>query len=156
MDDSHKKFLDRLTGSVDAVFVVAKYLHMRGFDLEIPGLRKSPSPDKNKEYQDRGDIFIINDGSRDRTEVKGINTQFTGLDDWPHNDILISSQKTVERVADEVMNWVIVSKDRKHAAVITRDTRDQWNLIELFASNTGNYEKFYTAPKSAAKWITLE
>lgn len=153
--EQHQKFLDRLTNSADAVFVVARYLHNKGFTVEISGLKKAPTASQHKQFVDDGDIYIIKNGQRERVEVKGISKQFTGEDDYPFDQIMISSENTVNRIKDKVSYWVIVSSDKNYMAIINGSTHNQWRVIERKTSNTGNVERNYVALKSIAKWIKI-
>jgi len=154
--EQHQKFLDRLTKSVDAVFVIAKYLHMKGYKIEISGMRKAPTAGEHMNYVDDGDLYIIDGSKRFRIEVKGISKSFSGESDFPYEHLMISSEKRVNKVWDKVAYWFILSGDKKYAAIVSGKTKTQWNVIDIKASNTGNWERDYVAPFSLVKWIKIK
>lgn len=154
--EQHQKFLNRLTKSADAVFAVAKYLHMRGNKVEISGMRKAPTAGEHMNYVDDGDLYIIDGDKRSRVEVKGISKNFSGMKDFPYQHLMISSEKRVNNVWEKVDYWVILSQDMRCAAMVLGKTKPLWEVISIKASNTGNWERNYVSPLSLVKWIKIK
>lgn len=153
-DEKHGRFLERLYKSSPAVFVVANHLHERGYDLMIPAKRYTPNVQDHLDYVDDGDIKIKKgDGEWERIEVKGIGTQFTCLKDWPHPFMIVSNKKAVDRANPLPRAYFIVSMDLKHAAIIRRDTRDQWFEKPLKPTTTGVKEMFYVVNNDVPRFI---
>lgn len=155
-DEKHGRFLERLRGSTPAVFAVAAHLHERGYDLMIPAKRYTPSVEQHMDYVDDGDIKIRKgDGEWERIEVKGIETQFTSLADWPHKFVVVNSKKAVDRADPFPRAWFIVSLDLEHCIIVRGNTRDQWVERELKPKNTGVKEMFYIVANEVPKFIKL-
>lgn len=155
-DEKHGRFLERLRGSTPAVFAVATHLHERGYDLMIPAKRYTPSVEEHMDYVDDGDIKIRKgDGEWERIEVKGIETQFTSIADWPHKFVVVNSKKAVDRANPFPRAWFIVSLDLQHAIIVKGDTRNQWIARELKPKNTGVKEMFYIVANEVPKFIKL-
>ena len=125
---------DRLEPSSNAVFVVGRWLHDGGRDIEIPALRKT--------RQDDGDLFVLN--PRKRIEVKHLKAQFSSPDDWPFSEVFVSRREIVDRIWEQVEAWISVSADLRYAAIISPDTRIRWYHIRKFNSEVGR-EQDYTA-----------
>lgn len=149
-------FIGRLSGSTHAVMVVAHWLHKKGYELNIPAIRYAPSSAESADYVDDGDIKIRKgDGEWERIEVKGIDTQFTSLADWPHKFVVVNSKKAVDRANPFPRAWFIVSLDLQHAIIVKGDTRNQWIARELKPKNTGVKEMFYIVANEVPKFIKL-
>jgi hypothetical protein len=156
IDSAHEKFSKRVTDSVSAVFVVAEFLHRKGYTIEIPRLRIRQKWENPSDYADGGDLFVLHEnGERSRIEVKGINTQFTGRDDFPHKSMIVSSKKRIDEIGPTVARWIILSKDKTHYGSISWDTHEKWEARELSASNTNKNEWFYLAPLDVVKYGSI-
>ena len=141
-------FEDRLKGSITAVFVVAKWLHLKGYDVKI-------SADRG--VVDNGDIFANKPNQPiKRIEVKGRNVNFTGASDWPYEDMLVSNEAAVKRAWDDDPHYVILNSAMTHAALVLPETKQHWKVIKKWASNTRKEEYFYTCPIEHVKFIRID
>jgi hypothetical protein len=148
MKTSETGFQDRLKGSVHAVFVVAKWLHRKGYDVRIPA---------ETGVIDLGDIFANKpDTPVKRIEVKGRNVVFTNASDWPYEDMLVSNEAAVNRALADDPHYVILNAAMTHAALILPDTKQHWKVIKKWASNTCKEESFYACPIEHVKFIRID
>lgn len=155
-DEKHARFLERLRGSSPAVFAVAAYMHEHGFDLMIPAKRYTPSVEQHMDYVDSGDIMSKKgDREWERIEVKGIDTQFTCREDWPHKCMIVSNKKAVDRADPLPRAYVVVSRDLAHCAIIRNTTRDRWREKELTPKTTNVPEMFYVVDNDVPRFIKL-
>ena len=143
MSDQHRRFLERLAASSEAVFAVAKWLNRQGKTVQIPHISFAPTAADADLHVDDGDLFVI---ERKRVEVKRLGVDFTGRDDWPFKEAFVSNKAAVDRSFENVSAWIFVSSDLLHAAVVTPSTREHWYLKKTMAKNTGNEEEFYACP----------
>lgn len=143
MQGQHARFLERLAGSQDAVFTVARWLHRRGKEISIPAIRFAPTAEQADAYLDGGDIYVVR---RSRVEVKHLGVNFTCAADWPFGEVFVSNKASVDRGIHEIQAWVSVSKDMRFGAIVTPDTREHWYLKNVTAKNTGNVEVYYVCP----------
>ena len=149
-------FIGRLSGSTHAVMVVAHWLHKKGYELNIPAIRYAPSSKESLDYVDSGDIMSRKgDGDWERIEVKGIGTQFTCREDWPHPFMIVSNKKAVDRANPLPRAYVVVSKDLTHCAIIRNTTRDRWREKELTPKTTNVPEMFYVVDNDVPRFIKL-
>lgn len=152
-----EEFEKSLNSSVGPVFAFAEFLHRKGVTIEIPGLKKRGFNGVPNDYKDNGDLFIINpNGERLRIEIKALNTEFTCRADFPYKFLIVANKIPVDRANGEISNWIMISKDRKHFASISKDTRDSWVEKELWAKNSRQYEWFYVTDPDVATWHNMK
>jgi hypothetical protein len=148
MTTNESSFQDRLKGSVEAVFVVAKWLHLKGYDVSIPS---------DRGVADMGDIFVNKpDNPVSRIEVKGRNINFTCALDWPYEDMLISNEAAVKRAWDSNPHYVILNAKMTHVALVLPETKQHWKIVKKWASNTRKHEYFYTCPTEHVQFIRID
>lgn len=148
MTTNETGFQGRLKGSVQAVFVVAKWLHLKGYDVKIPA---------DRGVVDLGDIFANKpDTPVSRIEVKGRNISFTCALDWPYADMLVSNEAAVKRAWDSDPHYVILNAEMTHVALILPETKQHWKIVKKWASNTRKHEYFYTCPIEHVQFIRID
>jgi hypothetical protein len=155
MGSQHEKFIARLRGSKPGVFAFAYWLNARGYWIEIPPTEEAPTAADHPDYIDKGDLFAWKNGPKLRIEVKTLGVIFTGRDDWPFPEVFVANAPSVDRSLEEVYAWVSVSNDLAAAVMVKVTTWETWRLTTRTASNTGNYETYYSAPLEEAKFISL-
>jgi hypothetical protein len=155
MTDQHARFLSRLRDSSRAVFAVAFFQHQRGRRVEIPPLKFAPDASQHELFVDEGDLYVWVGDKRLRFEIKHLGVNFTGAGDWPFREAFVSNVAAVDRATD-VHFYVSVSNDMRHAAIISRKTRDSWYTTTALAQNTGNAESFYACPMGLVVFEQLD
>jgi len=156
-NDRQTAFFKRLNESRSAVFAVAEYLHSLGYTVTIPRIRYAPSMNQIAEYQDDGDIMAVTpSGGIYRIEAKGMRFNFSGLENWPHKNCIVSNKAAVDRANPLPKAYFIVSKDLEYAAIIDRTTKPTWRPKELPTNNTNKIETFYLCPKEQLIWRKLK
>lgn len=117
--------------------VVAQWLYNQGYEVEVPPIRYAPSSAESMKYLDDGDIKARKDGGEwERIEVKGIKSDFTGMEDYPHRQVLVSNKKAIDRANPFPKAYYIVSKDLRYCAIVEGATRDKWFPIQLTPTTT--------------------
>lgn len=148
MIENKSGFYDRLRGSSTAVFIAARWLHSKGYDVRIP---------VSRDVVDSGDIFANKpDQPVKRIEVKGRNVAFTCANDWPYEDMLVSNEAAVNRALADDPHYVILNAAMTHAALILPETKQHWKVIKKWASNTRKEESFYACPIEHVKFIRID
>ena len=142
---NYEGFVSRLQKSRASMFRVGQWLHLHGMSIYIPAIRVAPKDGNNEEYFDECDIQVeCPKRGRFKIEVKHINTNFTGKDDWPHGKTtIVSNQGTIERNWGKIRAYILVNKNMTHAMIIRGDTCDKWEKKTIFATNTNKDEVFY-------------
>jgi hypothetical protein len=152
--ENHKKFTEHLKESTKALFIVAHYFHHHGFTIRINGQKCSPTASSHKEYADDGDLFIQDKEKWVRIEVKGLNAEFTNLNDWPFKNFMVCEKDSYDRTLPNPPTcYYILNKTRTHAALVKTNTFDHWFTKKV---KCGNYEnvsqEFYHCPLDKIEW----
>lgn len=149
--NSHKAFIKRLDGSRHSTFLVAQYLHKRGYNVTIPAFIY-PEKDSNwEENVDNGDLYIQkNDGPSARIDVKHINIDFTKQEDFPFSYMFVADIRAIERANPFPLAYIIVNKSATHAGIVWGKTKPYWETHEVFASNT---EKMITVKRCPIEFV---
>jgi hypothetical protein len=155
MGAQHDKFLARLRGSKQGVFVVGYWLNSRGYDVEIPASKEAPTAAEHANFIDSGDLFASKAGRRLRLEVKTLGVEFSGRQDWPFPEVFVASVLSVNRSIEDVYAWMSVSSDLAAAAMVEATTWPVWYRVTVTAGNTGNEETCYAAPLEVVKFVSL-
>ena len=147
MNDRHEKFVKRLFGSRGAVFRVGEWLSRGGYAVMIPPIVAAQAHENPADFYDEGDLFRKRKGGVwERIEVKGSGYDFTDNNSWPYQSMIVSNKAAVERGAGDVVAYVILSANWDWVAIIKSDTREHWQVANLYASNTEKREDFYLCP----------
>lgn len=154
-DDQHSRFLKRLDDSREAVFIVAEWLHKKGFTVKIPGISYAKVAADHMQHVDDGDLFIKRSKDQDwmRVEVKQMRFDFENK--WPYPIFFVAGKKSIDRADPFPVAYVIVSKSLTHAGIVYGNTRHKWFEHKTIASNTGNVEMFYACENSNVKFVNL-
>jgi hypothetical protein len=157
--ETHRRFLRDLDGSRHSMFVVAEWLHKKGYSVEIPAIRYAPTAADHAEYSDNGDVFVFcywNYDVRHRYEVKRLDVCFGGRHSWPFgNRIYVDKASKVEKAKGDVIGWVTVSNDYRALAVIPRNTSQHWEKIEVNNRKSGKVDLTYSCPLMYADFEVL-
>lgn len=151
--ENHKRFLEHLSGSLDAVWVVAKWLQSSGYAVTVNPIKKAPSADQWKEYVDGGDLEI-----RQRVEIKHISRNFTGRQDWAFgDDFIVCARHSYDNAKPKPYAYIVVSGDYKACAIVPASTAQQWRVDKRGDSRySGNYsQEFYFCPIELVQWRSL-
>tara|TARA_R100001198_G_scaffold21690_1_gene10976 strand:+ start:96 stop:581 length:486 start_codon:yes stop_codon:yes gene_type:complete len=157
--ENHKKFTEHLKESTKALFIVAHYFHHHGFTIRINGQKCSPTASSHEKYADDGDLFIqTKDDEWIRIEVKGLNAEFTNLNDWPFKNFMVCAKHSYDKtLPDPPTCYYILNKTRTHAALVKTNTFDHWFTKTV---KDGRYEnvsqEFYHCPLDKIEWRKIK
>lgn len=149
--NSYEEFIRRLDNSRPSTFLMAQYLHKRGWDVTVPAFIYPP-PDSNWEDNvDNGDVFIekINNGPH-RVDVKHVTLDFTCLDDFPHRNMFVADIRAIRRADPFPIAYMIVNNKSTHIGIVWSKTKHHWSPREVWASNT---EKWITVMQLPAEYV---
>ena len=158
--ENHKKFTEHLKASTKALFIVAHYFHHHGYTIRINGQKCSPTASNHKKYADDGDLFIKTKDDKEkwvRIEVKGLNAEFTNLNDWPFKNFMVCAKHSYDKtLPDPPTCYYILNKTRTHAALVKTNTFDHWFTKTV---KDGRYEnvsqEFYHCPLDKIEWRNI-
>ena len=158
--ENHKKFTEHLKESTKALFIVAHYFHHHGFTIRINGQKCSPTASSHEEYADDGDLFIqTKDDEKKwiRIEVKGLNAEFTNLNDWPFKNFMVCAKHSYDKtLPDPPTCYYILNKTRTHAALVKTNTFDHWFTKTVKDGRYKNVsQEFYHCPLDKIEWRNI-
>lgn len=153
-------FPQRLEKSGGAVFYFGLWLHLRGIDVDIPGMQCRPEGAHWQDYVDHGDLFMRRNGSGwKRVGVKHSGYDFAQASDWRYDKFFVcgmGSHDRAEALGEVPYVYVIMSKRGTHAAFIyPEESRATWTVKNAYAPNTGKFEDFYCCPFEHIHFIPL-
>jgi|TARA_R110000744_G_C18997452_1_gene521367 hypothetical protein len=156
MNSNHSKFLKHLDNSSEAVFIVAKYLYLKGLDVRINALKKAKKHSDWKKYKDDGDLFIFNKNKSYRIEVKGLSCDFTNKNDWSFKDFIVCAKHSFDNSNPKPYAYFILNKKRTHCAIVKEKTSGIWNIVQRKDNRYQNIvQEFYTCDLSKIEWISF-
>jgi hypothetical protein len=154
--NNHEKFLSHLDFSAEALFIIALFLHRKGFDVWINGLKKASRHKDWKEFKDDGDLYVVHKGSMYRIEVKGLSCSFTGLHNWPYRDFIVCAKHSFDNAIQKPYAYMILNKERTHIGIVKSSTRSSWEVVERQDNRYENItQTFYTCPLSVIEWKSI-
>lgn len=125
--DTHAEFQGVLVKSQRIVEAVAAWLREAGHQVHVPDLRVAPTFDRRRQYQDGGDLWIIESGDRARVEVKSSSYPFTSSEDWPFRyGVYVTAVGAWERAQPKAIMHIVVSPDCRFIAKISSLTKSEW------------------------------
>jgi hypothetical protein len=154
---NHQRFRERLKESATALFIVAHYFHLRGFRLMIDGQHCAATAAEHEKFADNGDLCICYRGEWFGIEVKGLNTEFTDMKDWPHKNFMVCAKHSYDKtLPNPPSSYYLLNKSRTHAAVVKTSTYPDWFVKTTQCGNYNNVSQdFYYCPLDKVEWITI-
>lgn len=135
--NSLEAFQRRLDKSRFSNFLVAEYLHKRGYSVHIPAF-DFRTPDSNwEDHVDDGDLYAWKEkDAMLRLDVKHIATEFTCAEDFPYDRMFVADIRAIRRADPHPEAYVIVNKAATHMGIIWWKTQRHWVEERPYASNT--------------------
>ena len=155
--ENHRRFREHLKESAKTVFLVGHYFSLRGFRITIDGQNCAPTAAEHKKFADNGDLFIHYKGELFRIEVKGLNTEFTDIRDWPHKNFMVCAKHSYDKtLPNPPYSYYLLNKSRTHAALVKTSTYPDWFVKTTQCGNYNNVSQdFYYCPLDKVEWITI-
>jgi hypothetical protein len=135
--NSTENFLKRLDGSRHSVFVVAEFLHKKGYNISIPAFDYRPPNSNWEDHVDDGDMYIWkNSENKHRIDVKHYSHDFTCVSDYPYQTMLIADIRAVERASPFPLAYIILNKTCTNLGIAWSSKREHWRPKTFLARNT--------------------
>lgn len=149
------KFKSFLQDGRNMVAYVTFELISRGVGVAVPPSRVRPdgcSFEKMEEFSDEGDLRVYYEerDSWPRVEVKGRSVEFTGLDDFPFNTVLVDTVRNIDKKGAPAA-YITVSQQTGAMIIISRRSKHTWSKTSRFDSKRQIDETFYEAPVNECK-----
>ena len=156
-------FVRDLLESQRIVWLVAEWLHDQGNNVWIPATVVRPDPSVSHEFSDLGDIYLTGglagDGfvKTDRlVEVKHRPTlSFTKRSDYPYPTVIVDQKSRFDAKPTKPDGYVIVNREKTHAAVVYCKTQAAWSVESIYAKNTKQTADYYVIPRELPRFIDL-
>ena len=150
---NHNAFLLNLVNSVPAQFAVARWMHMKGFDISIDGFKYAPDVGYD-EYSDDGDITT----PKGIVDVKHLQSNnFTDVFDHGYDSAVAGFKLSIDKLlAKGLYASIFVSTSMKHAYIVKASTKDQWTVKDMPDKVTKLWKPSYMADFSLCCFIDLQ
>lgn len=154
LTDNGTRFINHLRSSEPDRWLVARYLVAKGCTVTIGPMRETPHSSRWKEFADNGDLYA--DGFR--IEVKGLSSQFTGLDEFPYpQGAIVCAAHSYDDANPKPYCYFLLSKDRKTAAIAYGEDHPRWWKCAASDRRYENYEQiFYWCKPSLFEFERME
>lgn len=124
-EQTHERFLSKLSASQAAVWRVAMWLADNGITVQVNGLHRAPTRADARAFTDLGDLEVMH-----RVEVKQLGAEFTCREDWPFPDFLVCSKSSYDRAVRKPRFFYYLNRAATHVAALdVRATHDQWATV---------------------------
>lgn len=160
----HAVFQEALKKSPEAVRAFGAHLECQGYSTEIPELKVAPTVQERSRYRDKGDLFVWKDEKEEYYAIKGLNYDFTCLEDFPFTYstglIIVCSEVDFLTFKKKRFPEAVITVNRAltHAAIIKRETSDQWVVDPKprYCKKYDTWEKEVRCKVGLCEWIKLE
>ena len=152
---TYNQFVDRLNESQKTVLFLKEYIESKGLKAYAPELKITPDAKSRKEYSDEVDLIFWRENNTEvRVEVKQFSIDFTDKE-FRYNEIIVNSITGYKSKIIKPDLHIIISKNRKYAAVIDNSNFDKWKLKKVFDKVKRKHLYFYFLKKEYIKFIKL-
>ena len=157
---NHDKFLERLSNSRHAIWLVAYQLWLNGWTVVIPTTKKAPSPDLWKQYADQGDLFVTKQVLLNvidyKIEIKHINTQFHDAKSWPHRYYYVCAKHSFDAAQRKADFYINISEDYLRAGIVeVANTKQSWDITTTRDKGYKNTQEVYYCPLYLVKFTNV-
>jgi len=131
-----------------------------GFSVRVPPLRQAPKAKDANHYSDHGDVFV----GAIRIECKAIAAEFTCVEDFPYDPMIVDRVQTVSRKEKaSALPVYICNISRRTRQVIgfsVEETRHIWSVHGVLDRTrsqfgVGKRDHYYMPKASALDWPDL-
>lgn len=135
--NTRNAFFRRLDASRKSTFLVAEYLHRRGFTIHIPAFDYNERDEPWEEHVDDGDLYVWKEREKmHRIDVKHISLDFTSKSDFPYSHMFVADIRAINRADPFPLAYIVMNKSCTHLGIVWGNKKDLWEPHEVFASNT--------------------
>ena len=141
----NEEFVRDFFNSFGSVFIVGSYMQRLGFNVTVPVPEVRPNESERMKFMDDGDLLVTMP-----VQIKHRSLNFTCQEDYPYKTIFIDE---AYKVKPDTFMYVVVSKDKKHAAIIGRETRRFWVTEKIYDKHQKRDCENLACPKEHSKFI---
>lgn len=163
MDLLNKVWAERFGPGVEMEIFVGACFLSEGLQVYVPKKKSRDTYSNKKAYGDSFDIQVINPflSTSYFLEVKSRDLKFTGIDDYPFDDVFIENKNKWDNKPDEtkkmILCHIIVSQQTGAMFTIGNSTRDNWKVDHAYDYSVGGGHRLkidkYVCSKLHAKPI---
>jgi hypothetical protein len=150
-EETHEKFLQGLRDSESAKWFWARWLsENRKMEIHIKPTTFAATHKDWEKHIDDGDIYgKQSDQERfSRYEVRHlIGTEFTSLEDWPHQDFIVSACHAFEQSSPRPATYFCLNPLMTHVAYLNvAASREDWFIKTVYNKRYDREQTFYYSP----------
>lgn len=153
--ESDEIFLRELKKGYEHQLIVARYLKSKNLKIDVDGLRIRKQKKDIPKFRDEGDLFFINkNNNKIPIEVKSRNVKFTGINDFPYNDIFVDMKTCWDRKEKYKPCAIIMISQLTHAMIVVPvSTKNKW-IVKTKKDTIRDYiREYYLVDKKHLKSI---
>lgn len=144
-------FKEQLASSYQTVYSVAHWLTGKGYAVTLPPHSMAERPEDWEQHADSGDLHL-----HLRLEVKRRQIAFTGQEDFPFPDIMVSAKDAYDRADPKPFTYYMVNKAGTHMAVVRESTKPHWVVKRVKDGRRRDYsQEVYHCPIKHVSFFTL-
>lgn len=144
IDTTDPTFVSDLLNSQNAVWKVAKWLNIQGYNITVRPTAIRPDASQMASYADQGDLEIIQ-----RIEVKQRpDLHFTCRDDFPYPTVIVDVCHTWDKAIVKPYAYIICNAEVTAALIVLGSTRKQWTQVTKYDTKRNRERHFYECPIS--------
>ena len=98
----------------------------KGYTIEIPEIKITPTAEERLEYMDSGDLFIKKNNITKRIEVKHSSRNFLKKEDWIFKWFTVCAKHSFDMAKIKPSAYIILSCDYKGMAIVLTSTYNKW------------------------------
>jgi|TARA_R110000744_G_scaffold136437_1_gene246340 hypothetical protein len=145
-------FVKYLMNSADAVFVVCRWLHLRGDNVAVSGVERIRGNKEHSKHSDGGDIAT----PTGIVEVKHLrNVEFTSNKDFPYPNAVAGFKYAIDNILPDLRAVVTLSKDLRHAYVVLPDMYKTATVMPVKNAD-GKIIKAYLVPAKKCHFFDID
>jgi hypothetical protein len=141
LEEHDSTFVDDLKESQVSVWLAAKWLSSKGFNVTVRASSIRPDAKERMKYSDNGDLEIVQ-----RVEVKRRRVDFTGAHDYPYPSVFVDVAHTYDNATVKPYAYLLINRKGTHCAVVLGKTRPQWIKSEKMDNHAGRLRTYYLCP----------
>jgi hypothetical protein len=135
---------------------IAHWIAAQGYDVVLPPTVVRPDASQRRQFRDDGDLLVEMPGGLARVEVKAVSLAFTGRTDFPLARTIVDEAYKLTAVhACPLWAYVLLAKDRQHAALAFARDRATWTTMTRYDKRQARDCTFVVAPVSTLTFVTL-
>lgn len=148
----NRQFIRELRESHQVVLLVAEWLRGQKYQVTLVPNEERPSFEERMDYSDDCDLMLNMPIEVKQTKLANFPN---GEKDWPFPMVNVMATHSWKKKSPKPLFVLVVSKDKKNAVLIHKDTEKHWVEARQTDRRDGRSQGVLKCPKEHCKWLTL-